>query len=172
MGKFIDSSGICELMINCGLIARGSVGGIISGTHFNRCKKIHPIAALAFKIIHFKQFLENYEKSQRVNSLSVEEIINELHHENQTYATEQAKHQLRDVFDNFHSYTEETRQGLHGLTAQYTLMYVDSVDKYQLFEYAIRTSDLKLYIHAARKMCTIFFRIQSSKLCTLSVKEY
>lgn len=61
LGKFIDSSGISDIMVNSGLIASGSIRGIIGGTHFNRCKKLHPVVALAFKVIHFKQFLDSCE---------------------------------------------------------------------------------------------------------------
>lgn len=38
IGKFIENCGLTNLMINAELIASGSVAGLISGKHFNRCK--------------------------------------------------------------------------------------------------------------------------------------
>lgn len=144
-------------MINSGLIADGSVRGIVGGTHFNRCKKIHPIAALAFRIIHFNHFIETYEKSNSIEKLTLAEVMENLEYENRTHETERAKLQLKDILDNYHIYTEMTRSGQHGCTAQFVLMYIDLVENYQLFEYSIRTTDLNMYIYAARKMCSIFF---------------
>lgn len=144
-------------MINSGLIADGSVRGILGGTHFNRCKKVHPVAALAFRIIHFNYFKQSYEKSSHIEKLSLEELIENLKYENQTHQTETTKLQLKDILDHYHTYTEKTRNGEHGYTAQFVLMYIEFVENYQLFEYAIRTSDLNMYIFAARKMCSLFF---------------
>lgn len=50
-----------------------------------------------------------------------------------------------------------TRNGEHGYTAQFVFMYTEFVEYYQLFEYAIRTSDLNMYIYAIYKMCPLFF---------------
>lgn len=157
MGKFIESSGIGQLMIDSGLIADGSLRGIVGGTHFNRCKKIHPIAALAFKVIHFNHFLENYVGSSGIEILLLEEVVDNLTFENRTHETETTKLQLKDILDRYRAYTEDTREGKHGCTAQFVLKYIDLIKNYQLFEYAIRTSDLNLYICAARKMCSLFF---------------
>lgn len=157
MGKFIDASGICRLMINCGLIADGSIRGIIGGTHFNRCKRVHQIAALAFRIMHFNQFMGYYGQLNHSNQLSLDEVIDNLNYENVTHQTETTKHQLKHIFDKYHAYAEKTRNGEHGNTAKYVFSYIEFIENYQLFEYAIRTSDLDMYIYAARKMCALFF---------------
>lgn len=101
MGKFIESSGIDQLMIDSGLIANGSLRGVLGGTHFNRCKKILPIIALSFRIIHFNHFFETYEKSTRIETLSLEEIMENLNHENETLQTGTAKLQLKDLLDSY-----------------------------------------------------------------------
>lgn len=170
MGKFIDSSGICRLMIESGLIADGSIRGIIGGTHFNRCKKVHDVAALAFKLMHINEFIENYGKLDHDEKLSIDEIVENLIKENQTHQTESAKHQLKDILDNYRTYTCKTLSGEHGLTAQFILMYVQFVEYYKLFEYAIRTSDLEMYIVAARKMCPLFFTLNHSNYARYLVK--
>lgn len=157
IGKLIDSSGICEIMVNTGLMAAGSIKGIIGGTHYNRCKRVHPIAALAFKIIHFKRFLKSYDEKSHLGKLCVEEIIDELKFESETYDTEATIYRLSDVLKHYREYVEQTRNGQHGGTAQYVMKYIDSVELFQMFEYAIRTSDLDMYIYAATKICPWFF---------------
>lgn len=58
IGKIIDSSGLPKLMVDSSLLADGSVRGFLSGTHFDRCKKLHPVVALSLKMLHFKFFLK------------------------------------------------------------------------------------------------------------------
>lgn len=162
LGKFIDSSGICRLMINSGLIADGSLRGIIGGTHFNRCKKVHAAAALAFRILHINGFIEYYNELHHDGKIPLEELMENLSHENQTHETESAKFQLKDIFDHYQTFTEKTLRGEHGCTAQFVLMYVKYFEYYQLFEYALRTNDVDMYITAARKMCPLFFTFNHS----------
>ena len=47
VGKFIDNCGITNIMVNTEMLANGSVNGFIAGKHFNRCKRLHPMIALA-----------------------------------------------------------------------------------------------------------------------------
>ena len=57
--KFIDNCGLANIMLNEELLANGSVNGFISGKHFNRCKRLHPMIALALKMLHFESFLQH-----------------------------------------------------------------------------------------------------------------
>ncbi|CAH0731408.1 unnamed protein product, partial [Brenthis ino] len=58
VGKFIDNCGISDLMVNCGLLASGSVNSFITGKHFNRCKRLHPLLSLSLQILHFERFID------------------------------------------------------------------------------------------------------------------
>lgn len=159
IGKFIDSSGIPKLMIESGILAEGSMKGILSGTHFNRCKKLHVVAALSFKILHFKSFLRNYEeKFDDQNRLYVNEIIEILENDNQNpQNSDQTLQLLHSMLQDYNAHVEDTLNGKHGLTPQFVLKYANFIELFQMFEYAIRTSDVNLYIHTAYKMCALFF---------------
>lgn len=144
-------------MVNSELIASGSGRGIINGTHFNRCKKVHAISALSFRILHFDRFLKDYEKLNHEERLSADCLKEKLEYESRTHQSSSVVYQLKDLIEHNNVYSEKTRNGDHGCTAQFVLMYVQFVELYQIFEYAIRTSDLNLYIHSAFKMCSLFF---------------
>ena len=67
IGKFIDTCGISNIMIDTELIVSGSINGFLSGKNFNRCKRLQPIVSLAFSILHFRQFLkENNRRNKRL----------------------------------------------------------------------------------------------------------
>lgn len=68
IGKFIDNCGLSTIMVNAEMLANGSVSSFIAGKHYNRCKRLHPMIALAIKILHFENFVER-ENVQLTNEL-------------------------------------------------------------------------------------------------------
>ncbi|CAG4981938.1 unnamed protein product [Colias eurytheme] len=57
IGKYIDSSGLVEILVQAEVLASGSMNSFLDSKHFNRCKRIHPLTAAALEIIHFEQYL-------------------------------------------------------------------------------------------------------------------
>lgn len=158
IGKFIDSSGIPKLLVDSGLLAEGSLGGLLKGTHFNRCKKLHPVAALSFKILHFEVFWKWYDEKEHAEKITMDEMLEILQNDSTNYATtDVAIPSLKDAMDQYHLYSQQTLHGQHGLTAQFVLIYVNLVELYQLLERSIRTSDVELFNYATYNMCAYFF---------------
>lgn len=58
LGKLIAESGGTDMLTETGVFAPGSLNGFLTGKHFNRCKRLHPLLALAFESLHFKAFLQ------------------------------------------------------------------------------------------------------------------
>lgn len=65
-------------MVDSGLLAEGSLRGFLLGKHFNRCKRIHPVATLSLKILHFKVFLKSYDWGAHGGEQHINEIIEVL----------------------------------------------------------------------------------------------
>lgn len=156
VGKFIDASGITKMMIDSGLIAEGSMKGLITGTHFNRCKKLHVAAALSFKKLHFNAFFEKYNESTRPEKLNEEEIVDILTADSKNPNNDNLL-LLEDVLRKYEIFTEKTLEGEHGNTPKYIMMYVRFIDYYLMFVRAIRTTDLDLIIYALFRMAALFF---------------
>lgn len=158
IGKFIDSSGITKLMVESGLLAEGSVNGITRGKHFNRCKKLHAVAALSFKVLHFKAFLHQYWEGNDEEILYENEIIDILQQDAQNPGNSGASlSMLSALINQYNTYTQDTLAGIHGKTAQFVSLYVWFIELYLMFERAIRSSDLNLYTYSAYRMCALFF---------------
>ena len=60
IGKFISGSGLLNILIDIEILASGSIFTFVTGKHFNRCKKIHPLLAVCLEILHFERFLAQY----------------------------------------------------------------------------------------------------------------
>lgn len=61
IGIFINDCGSTNVLSDIEILASGSVNGFVSGKHFNRCKRIHPMDALGLQILHFEKFLKQRE---------------------------------------------------------------------------------------------------------------
>lgn len=172
-GKFIDSSGLPKIIVDSGLLAEGSLRGFLSGTHFNRCKKIHPVVSMSLKISHFKRFLKTYNEKTHEGKLQLDElqqiIIND---ENNFETTDRTLPQLMDVLEQYNSFYKETIKGDHGCTAQFALMYVDLIDQFYHLERSIRTSDVTLYNHATHQMCALFFAFNHQNYARWLCRNY
>lgn len=141
-------------MTESGILAEGSVRGILNGTHYNRCKKLHVVAALSLKILHFQAFLRKYnENNDDESKLYVNEIIEILEDDNRNSSNiDETLRLLNKLLQEYNVYVKETRQGEHGLTPQFVALYVWFVELFQLLEYAIRSSDLELYIYSIQNV--------------------
>jgi len=154
LGKLVEESGGANMLTETDVLAPGSLNGFITGKHFNRCKRLHPILALAFEILHFLVFLERYERKAEI-----EAILSNV----QSNTTESDIEAILSsgVFVAglvaYEDYTQKTRSGEHGATAQFWRMYIDYIQQFHLVERAIRTNDIDLYIRSLTDIIGLFF---------------
>lgn len=118
VGKFIDNCGLSTIMVNEELLANGSVNGFITGKHYNRCKRLHPMITLALKMLHFERFIDQ----EKINL--PDECKTYLLQFLKTRAFEPSLEQveLTEIFHKYKQFTVETVEGKHGMTAQYYIL--------------------------------------------------
>ena len=154
-GSILDSSGGPEILFNAEILATGSMQGFISGKHFNCCKRIHPLFALALQILHFQQFLE------KMGDLSQECVLllNDFAKAPSptSFSTLLGPRAILKLLDEYDEFCNKTRKGCHGSTPQVWLIYIDLVHIYMHFDRACRTNNVSLFVYSLRLMCSIFF---------------
>ena len=69
IGKLISESGGPQLLVDADVLASGSVRGFIECTNYNHCKRLHPMFALALRVLHFREFLTTYENFDELVTL-------------------------------------------------------------------------------------------------------
>lgn len=155
IGKFISGSGLTDVLIDSEVLARGSLNSFITGKHYNRCRKIHPLLSLALQILHFKKFLQHENR----DADDLESIKSFLLKFNNEKSGQPVLHDADAVqlFQKYNSFKTDTLNGIHGKTPQIYLMYVKLVDYYLLLEYSIRTGDLNMYMYVLSKVVSVFF---------------
>ena len=154
LGKLVEDSGGANMLTEADVLATGSLNGFLTGKHFNRCKRLHPILALAFEILHFLAFLECYEFRDQMTT-----VLSNL--QPNSTAEDVERIMSSDTFAAgvaaYEDYTRKTRSGEHGASAQFWMIYIDYVHQYHLLKRAIRTNDIDLYIHALTAIIDLFF---------------
>ncbi|CAH2096461.1 unnamed protein product [Euphydryas editha] len=153
VGKFIDECGLTHMMVESELLASGSVNGFISGKHFNRCKRLHPIVSLGLQILHVEQFIIDCDidlsddvTEELLKFQSEKSLINTLDNE-----------VISEIVLKYLQYKEDTKNGKFGKTAQYYMMYIDFINYYLMLTRSIRMGDFELYKYVIPKISNIFF---------------
>jgi len=100
---------------------QGSKKSFIECRNFNRCKRLHPLLALAFEILHIQKFFASFENSEEVKSAiqstpvddsnSVDEILQQP--------------QFDNMCKEYKKFTERTLGGDLGKTAKYCVEYTE-----------------------------------------------
>jgi len=119
VGKFISNRGLTNVMVHAEVIAEGSVNELISGTHFNCCKRLHVLVALALLNLHFELFRE---KNDIVITEEQKKIFQKFSTE-KSMAPSITDKKLIHIFELYEIFRETTLKGEHSKTAQYYMMY-------------------------------------------------
>ena len=153
LGKLIRGSGFEEIIIESGICASGSIEKVMSGKHYNRATRVHITMLEALERLLFKKFEQHTKTKTMIDSLKedLKKFTPELHDS----ILED------DVFKSLHEryllFREEVAQGLHGLTSQFWLRYMDKVWHMLDFSKASKTNDVDAHIQSLQSLCPLFF---------------
>ena len=113
LGMLIEGSGFEDIAFQSGISTTGSLNGVIAGTHYNRCWKMHQHFAevLAFKGLLFKRFCNEFGVTN-VRSILGENSVDDFAIgsigsviENQSF---------QDLQERYGQYKDNIRSGLLG----------------------------------------------------------
>lgn len=158
IGKFIDLSGLPNMLVDSGILAGGSLNSFLTGKHFNRCKKIHPILSLAIEKLHFDSFLQKSAPYDANNIKLYLEVFSKGQADHPQIFAQEFNRLLKDYAAD----TKDTLEGKHGYTAQIYLMYVQLIDYYLMLDYSMHRADEQLYNHVLITVTNIFFSMNHS----------
>lgn len=166
VGKYIEESGGPYILTESLILAPGSLKGFITGTHYNRCKRIHPIFAASLQVLHFRAYLQ-------ANNICIDQLTNELKMiQKQKLIEVNYSKNLMEILDGYDHYYHETEEGLHGATAKYWITYVNLIKLFQEFSRSIRTGDFELYVSCLPQIATLMFYFNHQNYARWIVRFY
>ena len=154
LGKYIDESGAPFLLIESGVLKKGSMNGFIKGKSYNKAKRIHQLLSVSIHILHFREFLN--KQCDPLLYLTLQREIAEFNELENLTAVNISK-ELSSILEAYTSFCDRISTGNHGKTAQYWIEYINLVNLYHELSRSIISGDLELYIHCLPKLAEVFF---------------
>ena len=107
---------------------------------FNRCKRLHPLLATAFQILHSQKFLDQHGPipDTLINEIS---LLKENPSAQAIESLESSETYLK-FMRQYTEYTDITLSGGHGNTARFWMLYVSLVHPHMMFSRAFKTNAL------------------------------
>lgn len=155
LGKRFGSAGLRDLMIESGIVAQGSINGVITGHHYNRSIRAHKLLYESFERLRFREFLTSLtdESGESTKSLlnDIEGILCDQQQLNLTLRSPDWE-RLVAQYQTFIREQSETCP-----TFALWSSYIDMVQILLTFIRATRQSDWSLHLNAVRVMMPWYF---------------
>lgn len=154
VGKFISDCGLMNVAVESGIIASGSVDSFISGKHFNRCKRLHPLMALGLEILHFQFFLRN---EKIIIPENLESELTAFKNQKLSYDDLMSNSDVSAIISTYSAFKKDTLSGAHGVTPKFYMTYINLVSYYEMLSRSIRAGDFALFKYILPRINNLFF---------------
>lgn len=166
IGRLVSNSGFEEVLFQAGHCTSGSITGVISGKHYNRCWLVHEAFSEALERLFIMRFLPTIPESvanfaQSPNaSIIAQDICTERN--------------VASYIQLYETLTESCLKGDFGKTPQYWMMYMKLVDRQRKLHFAINSNDFNLRLLMWKEsfpLCFATNRVHYSRYGTYYLKS-
>ena len=173
IGYFITGSGLDEIIINSNVLGSGSLSGFLKGKHFNRCTRVHPLLFSALSECHMTTFLNSKHSGTVPEVLKIKlKSLGKAENKFEIVQDILDDPEIKKFLQEYEEFTNLTRMGDHGFTAQYVMQYMDMVQYDLLIDRALRTNDVELYTYAIGLILPIFWATNRCNYKRWALKQY
>lgn len=137
IGRFVESSGFEDVLFQAGLCSSGSITGVMSGKHYNRCWLVHEAFSEALERLFVEQYLptmpkkvEECAQSNLAQATSLTNILND--------------DTVKEYVDQCQIQKTKCLNGEFGKTPQFWAKYMELVDRQQKLHFSVNTNDYDL----------------------------
>lgn len=149
IGIRYKDAGLSDIFLEAGLVASGSLDGVMNGKHYNRGVQAHKIASEAFNRLRFQQFLESMpdKESQEIKSLMPRLY---LAFSTQDYQKLLQSEKLTEITSAYEQFIQT--QSVKNENFAFWSSYIDMVDELILFIWATHEGNWPLHLSGTRNM--------------------
>ena len=122
LGCLISGSGFEDIVHQAELCSPGSLNGVISGSHYNRCWTVHANFAEALERPLFQRFLKTYSEIESA-------IYDDLQNIDQSKLENiEINSKMEKILDAYSKFKQAIQDGKYGKTSQFWIaMYLDAI---------------------------------------------
>ena len=161
VGKKMEGSGLSDILLEAGLIASGSLQGVLSGKHYDRAMHCHKILLECLERLLLEQYMAKQEEQELFSSLPAESVKKVEDVVESTTATTLeaalADDAISNYIEGYIQYRTEVTEGSHGKTGQLWASYMNHVWLVLTLVQAVKRNDFLAYAHCLHVMGDLFF---------------
>jgi len=157
--RFLDG-GLKDLVIEAGILPKGSTVSSLSSPHYNKAIRVHKYiyeSLMRCKIKSFGKWLVEMQGEQRPlfkfkESAEMQQMLRKPDFQSFSRCLELLDSEIMELYDTF----EDSIKEEYGPTANYWLSYLDMVQTLLDFQRSLRTGDRDLHLRSTEKMLPWF----------------
>ena len=154
IGVRFKAAGLSDIFVESGLVASGSINGVMSGHHFNRSVRAHKITSEALQRLRWQYFLDNATEDVAITASAMITRLKEAY-PHQQFKDVMESEEFNDLMASYEKFIA-TEIGKNPNFALWS-SYIDMVEDLLLFTRATRTGNWPLHLSAVRSMLPWFF---------------
>lgn len=172
IGKRFQDAGLRDLCVESGVIAEGSVSGLMDGRKYNRSMRLHKLVYEALMRLAWKGFLPWLEEKHSKDLHHLDETLKNIagfhsHVSQESYQELLKSESCTHILKLFQVYLETLRDG-HNLSA-FWMSYVDMAEIMLALVRASREGNWILHLGAVRQMipwCFAYDKVNYARFLT------
>ena len=140
IGSYVKGSGFEEIVFQAGLCSSGTITGVISGKHYNRCWRVHESLSEAVNRLFIKHYLPECVAKIKdnlgdINNRPIREFLN---------SSDDDSSDVKKWISTYQEHKSKALKGDYGKTVQYWIKYTQLVDLMHMLHYAVSMNDYDL----------------------------
>ena len=151
LGTLVKGSGFEDVVFQAGVCSTGSLNGVLSSSHYNRCWTVHSVIGEAIERLCLELFLKQGNAFPGPVQMRYEDLPNCLE-----LLTNESE--ITAFIDKYKQFKVRIRNGEHGKTAQSWLVYyLDILSNISQIHHAVQTNDFGLRHDGLKKILPFCF---------------
>ena len=157
LGCLISGSDFKDIVHQIALCSPGSLNGVISGSHYNRCWTVHANFAEALERLLFQRFLKIDSEIESTVDDDLQNI-DQSKLENIEINSKTAK-----ILDAYSKFKQAIRDGKYGKTGQFwVVMYLDVIRDVYLLHRAVQENNFFLCLFGWKQLVPLAFALNKT----------
>jgi len=154
LGKMMCGSGFEDLVMQAGVCAGGSIDKVMAGKHYNRAMRVHQLMLDATERLLLEAFMEQNDSSLHFPA-ELESVATAPSADQQQAVLDCSEFQL--FVAQFNKFRHDVRDGKHGSTAKFWVIYMECVWHLLRFQRSIKENNFDLYLSSIYNLCSLLF---------------
>lgn len=175
VGTYVADSGLEYIMTESDVLAAGSVNGFLKGKFFNRCERLHQLAAGVLEAKLFEMYVESKADSEENYSLLLAQIRAADFRDTDTVTSISKCPEFTSIMADFENYLHRAMRNEMGENVAYWAIYIYMINRvYRELQRAVRTNDVDLYVKILPCLTDIFYglnRPNYARWCSLALDK-